>query len=506
MHFVNSAQSQDSCRGLFSPLRTLFQNDLPPLRTPLPCSLAVPHPEYNAGNGRRSSIPAAPSDKETSCAPWLWLPAFSACSIVLLRRLPDHHPAAPRLGPLPPHPHLLHRSPGSRGCFFARRLRNPRKRETASQLLRPAVADLSARGLGRRDGSGLRAHLLRPGQSLQRRRRSTPASAPTSTSAAPRIFTLGLGDVTPHSPLAARPHHPRMRAPGFGFLAVVMGYFPVLYGAFSRREVSISLLDARAGSPPTAAELMRRHSYQGADTGALRAAGRVGTLVRRVARKPHLLSAALLFPFAAQQPELAQRAHRDPRHFGAADRRRSRTRSPPGPAHLRHGPPRARRPLADLLARPRRNTPRPPAARALRPSFINCSAQSGVSVCRDDHSRERLREMRALYEGYAEALSRLSAHASAAVDRRPAAQGQLANRSPAPRANRGDGLRRPHRTSARFRCAGPRFNARRLRLHRPFARFLKRRYAAPPTPNSARPRTPGAFAVTDPSKAWAASA
>ena len=30
--------------------------------------------------------------------------------------------------------------------------------------------------------------------------------------------------------------------------------------------MSISLLDARAGSPPTAAELMRRHSYQGAES------------------------------------------------------------------------------------------------------------------------------------------------------------------------------------------------------------------------------------------------
>src|SRR5208337_2218777 len=50
-----------------------------------------------------------------------------------------------------------------------------------------------------------------------------------------------------------------------GLLAVVMGYFPVLYSAFSRREVSISLLDARAGSPPTAAELMRRHAYEGGD-------------------------------------------------------------------------------------------------------------------------------------------------------------------------------------------------------------------------------------------------
>jgi hypothetical protein len=47
---------------------------------------------------------------------------------------------------------------------------------------------------------------------------------------------------------------------GFGFLAVVIGYLPVLYQAFSRREINISLLDARAGSPPTAEELLRRHA------------------------------------------------------------------------------------------------------------------------------------------------------------------------------------------------------------------------------------------------------
>src|SRR5258708_9650979 len=46
---------------------------------------------------------------------------------------------------------------------------------------------------------------------------------------------------------------------GFGLLALVIGYFPVLYQAFSRREVNISMLDARAGTPPTAAELLRRH-------------------------------------------------------------------------------------------------------------------------------------------------------------------------------------------------------------------------------------------------------
>jgi hypothetical protein len=46
-------------------------------------------------------------------------------------------------------------------------------------------------------------------------------------------------------------------------VALVIGYVPVLYGAFSRREVSVALLDARAGSPPTSTELLRRHAFAG---------------------------------------------------------------------------------------------------------------------------------------------------------------------------------------------------------------------------------------------------
>ena len=45
---------------------------------------------------------------------------------------------------------------------------------------------------------------------------------------------------------------------GFGFLAMIIGYLPVIYQAFSRREITISMLDARAGSPPTVAEFFRR--------------------------------------------------------------------------------------------------------------------------------------------------------------------------------------------------------------------------------------------------------
>ena len=48
---------------------------------------------------------------------------------------------------------------------------------------------------------------------------------------------------------------------GFGFLAAVIGYLPFIYGSFSNREVNISLLDARAGTPPTAAVLLKRHAY-----------------------------------------------------------------------------------------------------------------------------------------------------------------------------------------------------------------------------------------------------
>jgi Ion channel len=75
------------------------------------------------------------------------------------------------------------------------------------------------------------------------------------------FFTLGLGDVTPHTAFA-RIVTVAEAGMGFAFLAVVISYLPVLYGAFSRREANIALLDARAGSPPTAAELLRRHVRQ----------------------------------------------------------------------------------------------------------------------------------------------------------------------------------------------------------------------------------------------------
>jgi len=72
------------------------------------------------------------------------------------------------------------------------------------------------------------------------------------------FITLGLGDVTPLTGMG-RFLAVAEAGMGFLFLAMIIGYVPIIYQAFSRREVNISLLDARAGSPPSATEMLRRH-------------------------------------------------------------------------------------------------------------------------------------------------------------------------------------------------------------------------------------------------------
>jgi hypothetical protein len=218
------------------------------------------------------------------------------------------------------------------------------------------------------------------------------------------IFTLGLGDVTPRSPLT-RELIILEAGTGFGFLAVVMGYFPVLYGAFSRREVSISLLDARAGSPPTAAELMRRHSFDGAEQA-------LSQLLMEWERwSAELLESHISYPllcyFRSQHTNQswlsALTSILDTSALLIAGVQGHEARQAQLTfAMARH----AAVDLAQILSLdPVTDLPdRLPDARYEQLYGLLC--QSGVSVCRDDRSIERLREMRALYEGYAEALSR----------------------------------------------------------------------------------------------------
>jgi hypothetical protein len=76
------------------------------------------------------------------------------------------------------------------------------------------------------------------------------------------FFTLGLGDLQPVGRVA-RFVTVADAGTGFAFLAIVIAYFPVLYQSFSRREAQLTLLDAWAGSPPAAAEVLRRLAANG---------------------------------------------------------------------------------------------------------------------------------------------------------------------------------------------------------------------------------------------------
>jgi len=80
------------------------------------------------------------------------------------------------------------------------------------------------------------------------------------------FFTLGYGDIVPTSG-PARALSVFEAGMGFAFLGVVIGYIPVVYSSFSRREIQISMLDARAGSPPSAAELLLRLAGRSEDPG-----------------------------------------------------------------------------------------------------------------------------------------------------------------------------------------------------------------------------------------------
>jgi len=47
-------------------------------------------------------------------------------------------------------------------------------------------------------------------------------------------------------------------ATGLALLALLIGYLPTIYGAFSRRELEVARLAARAGTPPSAVEMLTR--------------------------------------------------------------------------------------------------------------------------------------------------------------------------------------------------------------------------------------------------------
>ncbi len=287
--------------------------------------------------------------------------------------------------------------------WFTRRFHNARKRETALSFYGPLslVALLAIWAGTMLFGFALLFYAAgSPFTDAAHRRGFTSDLYVSGTT----IFTLGLGDVTPQDSLA-RALVILESGSGLGLLAVVMGYFPVLYSAFSRREVSISLLDARAGSPPTAAELLRRHSYPGGDEA-------LSLLLTEWERwSAELLESHISYPLLCY----FRSQHANQSWLGALTAILDTSallisgirNQPARQAQLTFAM--ARHALVDL-AQIFGLGPESGAADRLPPEryqkLFDLLCQSGVNVCRDEFSSERLREMRFLYEGYALALSR----------------------------------------------------------------------------------------------------
>jgi hypothetical protein len=144
--------------------------------------------------------------------------------------------------------------------WFARRIRSARTRENYLSLFGPLSLLILLL---------VWATILIVGYALVYWSTNTPVHQPAETAqpitvfsylylSGVTFFTLGYGDVSPLS-VFGRTLAVIETANGFGLLAIVISYLPTLYQSFSRREVSISLLDAHSGSPSSAIELLRRH-------------------------------------------------------------------------------------------------------------------------------------------------------------------------------------------------------------------------------------------------------
>jgi hypothetical protein len=192
---------------------------------------------------------------------------------------------------------------------------------------------------------------------------------------------------------------------GLGFVAMVIGYFPVFYAAFSRREISISLLDARAGSPPTAVELLHRHAFDGGNAALI-------VLLEEWERwSAELLESHISYPLLCYFR--SQHTHQS--WLGALTAILDTCallisgvqEQPARQAQLTFAM--ARHALVDLAQvfslAPVKDMPDRLPEKQFRLVYDQM-CQSGVRLCRDAHSSARLLQMRQLYEGYAESLSR----------------------------------------------------------------------------------------------------
>src|SRR5208283_3170063 len=217
------------------------------------------------------------------------------------------------------------------------------------------------------------------------------------------FFTLGFGDIVPHQAIT-RGLAVAEAGIGFGFLGAVIGYLPVIYTAFSKRETHISMLDGRAGSPPTAAEILARH-------GRAKALDRIDVLLANW----EIGGAQMLETHVSYPVLIYYRSHHENQSWVAsltavADtcalilagiERIDRWQAQLTFAILRHT-------MVDLLAVANEVPATGYADRLPKPELDTLRDYldaAGVRCCRGPEADEQLRHLRAMYEPYLHALS-----------------------------------------------------------------------------------------------------
>ena len=193
-------------------------------------------------------------------------------------------------------------------------------------------------------------------------------------------------------------------ATGLVLLFIVIGYLPALYSAFSRREVVVSQLDPRAGSPPSAGALLMRSAERGGWE-------EVATYLDEWDNwTAELMETHLSYPVLAYWRSQHVNQHWLVALTTVVDTSAFAMAAAPGPAaHAgelmfaigRHA-------LADL-AYTFNAKPRPPAADRLPPAVLSelCEElmQRDLEIADEEAVRERLDQLRSTYEPYATALA-----------------------------------------------------------------------------------------------------
>jgi hypothetical protein len=194
-------------------------------------------------------------------------------------------------------------------------------------------------------------------------------------------------------------------ASGFAVLFIAIGYLPALFQAFSRREVAISQLDPRAGSPPSAGALIERSGALGGWESLDEYLGEWETWSAELMETHPLVSVPRLLPLAAPEPELARGVDDGSRRqcvHSRGGRLAASRRS--GRGHVRDGAPCAggHRADAQRQAAPARSTaPRRP---SLQPT-LGARGRSGLELREQADARKRLHDLRKAYEPFAVALA-----------------------------------------------------------------------------------------------------